>query len=294
MTTGRINQVTIVRRPRTPPGGHWGHPERLVTEMSAPGVRRRPGPAGDPCGLLLSPSKFPRGERAHAPAAAADGCDPDSPRVEDRFGRRPRWGGPPSRLPPDATVVGIASGQPPTEPIRRRQRALEGSRRNAGHPTGPSPRFPEDLGAGHGRETTQRETPIARHRFRLPSSCTGDRQRVACMIRDKGAKHARGAGGLKAVQASLAPGCGAGKGRPAHPGAGELVGGGGLGLYDPRTHPLLPHRSNIVPSRMAPPPGARCHQNHSPATNLYGKNKKCARGRQTLGPNCPHAGETVV
>ena len=156
--------------------------------MSAPGVRRRPGPAGDPCGLLLSPSKFPRGERAHAPAAAADGCDPDSPRVEDRFGRRPRWGGPPSRLPPVATVIGIASGQPPTEPIRRRQRALEGSRRNAGHPTGPSPRFPEDLGAGHGRETTQRETPIARHRFRLPSSCTGDRQRVACMIRDKGAK----------------------------------------------------------------------------------------------------------
>src|SRR5699024_11793139 len=79
--------------------------------MSAPGVRRRPGPAGDPCGLLLSPSKFPRGERAHAPAAAADGCDPDSPRVEDRFGRRPPLrGGPPSRLPPDATVVGIASG----------------------------------------------------------------------------------------------------------------------------------------------------------------------------------------
>lgn len=75
------------------PGGHWGRPERLVTEMSAPGVRRRPGPAGDPCGLLLPPSKFPRGERAHAPAAAADGCDPDSPRVEDRFGRRPPLGG---------------------------------------------------------------------------------------------------------------------------------------------------------------------------------------------------------
>ena len=49
-----------------------------------------------------------------------------------------------------------------------------------------------------------------------------------------------------------------------------------------------------MPSRVAPPPGARCHQNHSAAANLYGKNKKCARGRQTLGPNCPHAGETVV
>lgn len=69
---------------------------------------------------------------------------------------------------------------------------------------------------------------------------------------------------------------------------------GRVGLSGPGTHPLLPHRSNIVPSRVAPPPGARCHQNHPTGTNLYGKNKKCARGHRTPGPNCPQSGETVV
>lgn len=69
---------------------------------------------------------------------------------------------------------------------------------------------------------------------------------------------------------------------------------GRVGRCGPGTHPLLPHRSNAVPSRVAPPPGARCHQNHSAGTNLYGKKKKCARGHRTPVPDCPQAGETVV
>ena len=274
------------------PGGHWGHPERLVTEMSAPGVRRRPGPAGDPCGLLLSPSKFPRGERAHAPAAVADGCDPDSPQVEDRFGRRPRWGGPPSRLPPVATVIGIASGQPPTEPIRRRQRALKGSRRTQGIRPARAPGSRGTLGLGTGGRppsgNPHREAPFPAayelHRGPPKSGLydTGQRRR-----------NARSAGGLRPSRRHLPRGAG-----PAMPtrtprsrGAGRW---GRVGLSGPGTRPLLPHRSNTVPSRVAPPPGARCHQNHSAGTDLYGKNNKCARGHRTTGPNCPQPGETVA
>lgn len=62
------------------------------------------------------------------------------------------------------------------------------------------------------------------------------------------------------------------------PGRRELVGGGGLGPWDPRTHPLLPHRSNIAPSRAAPLPGARCHQNHfAGRDSLWEKKKMCSR-----------------
>ena len=77
MTTGRINQVTIVWHPFGAIGAV--RPREIVTEMIAPGVRWRPKPASGPCGLLLPPSKFPREERARAPAALAAGRGPNRP-----------------------------------------------------------------------------------------------------------------------------------------------------------------------------------------------------------------------
>ena len=126
MTTGRINQVTIVAAAcavRVAPCGASRRDELL--EMSAPGVRRRHQAGRRSLRASASPVQVPQrgtGPRTGGGFEAAAGRDPDPPRVEDRFGRRPSRG-PPSRLPPDASVVGVASGQPPTEPILRRPRA---------------------------------------------------------------------------------------------------------------------------------------------------------------------------
>jgi hypothetical protein len=118
-------------------------------------------------------------------------CDPtpsspeENGRVHPRHGvsrprgttRTPRgWGtgsggsplrDPPSRLPPDATVIGIASGQPPTEPIRRRPRAHGPGRRKASTHARRQRPPRGTVDGGRRRETTQQNPHCEAHKTLL-------------------------------------------------------------------------------------------------------------------------------
>lgn len=120
MTTGRINQVTIVCR-GWPTGACFSAGESSKLLGGARG-RARQSAAGQACsahqGNPLSPSQFPRASfrRTDAPkgGAAWGPQEEDSARSIYHCGVRHAW------LPPVARVSGVASGQPSTEPIRQR------------------------------------------------------------------------------------------------------------------------------------------------------------------------------
>ena len=120
MTTGRINQVTIVRR-----GWPTGASFQRRREFQVTGWRPRARPLKRcwpglqrPLGNPLSPSQFPRASFHHTDApkggAAWGPQEEDSARSFYHCGVRHAW------LPPVARVSGVASGQPSTEPIRQR------------------------------------------------------------------------------------------------------------------------------------------------------------------------------
>lgn len=86
MTTGRINQVTIVRRGW--PTGRWDAPERVPSYWSAPAgwrarrasAPRARGPGAPAAGIPLSPSKFPRADRrAHWDSPGRGKCGLGAP-----------------------------------------------------------------------------------------------------------------------------------------------------------------------------------------------------------------------
>ena len=120
MTTGRINQVTIVCR-----GWPTGAMFQRRREFQVTGWRPRARPperCWQACsahqGNPLSPSQFPRASfrRTDAPegGAAWGPQEEDSARSIYHCGVRHAW------LPPVARVSGVTSGQPSTEPIRQR------------------------------------------------------------------------------------------------------------------------------------------------------------------------------
>lgn len=169
MTTGRINQVTIARR-HSPLGAArlrrpLGPPERFGYLLERPGRRWPDEPALRSLTGICDPTPSSPEENGRVHQRRG---------VSQRLGttRTPRgWGtgsggspvrDPPSRLPPDATVIGIASGQPPTEPIRRRPRAQgPGRRRASTHTSADQVRWGTVLGGAREGDHPA-ETPIAR------------------------------------------------------------------------------------------------------------------------------------
>src|SRR6185437_1575538 len=130
MTTGRINQVTIVRR-GWPTARISGRKSCLATgRRSARRGSERTGAAptaGSPAlpglaaeGIHLPPLDFPERRRRVRERPLERRVPPKRPK------RRPRPGGsavlsvPSGRVSPDALLVGLANCQSPTEPIRRR------------------------------------------------------------------------------------------------------------------------------------------------------------------------------
>ena len=85
MTTGRINQVTIVRR-GWPTGAVFHAPERLSKLLGGTregAARREVPPAGGregpPCGKSAFPLSVPQGIRPHAPCARCGRCGIGAP-----------------------------------------------------------------------------------------------------------------------------------------------------------------------------------------------------------------------
>jgi hypothetical protein len=117
MTTGRINQVTIVRRgwPTDACEGAGEISKLLITPGGAPAeallARACSAAQGDP----LFPSHFPR-----APSAAlTEGCSLGAPRGGPAHG-----GKPPCSVASCCSFVDLTSGQLSTEPIRGGQASL--------------------------------------------------------------------------------------------------------------------------------------------------------------------------
>lgn len=117
MTTGRINQVTIVCR-GWPPAPEGAGEIFQVTggESESRAARSVVGRANYAAlGNPLSPSRFPRASvRRTEPAVGGVAWGPQE---EDRARYFYHCGVRSGRLPPDAQVSGVASGHPSTEPI---------------------------------------------------------------------------------------------------------------------------------------------------------------------------------
>ena len=124
MTTGRINQVTIVRRPARPPGGGGRARVQVVEGVTStrPGPRRANsiapvGPRGHP----FAPTGFSKAESAEEPG------HPWAPALwHVRFrwrlpvaGHAPRGGCRYTRVPPIPFPISMANGQQPTDSFGR-------------------------------------------------------------------------------------------------------------------------------------------------------------------------------
>lgn len=202
MTTGRINQVTIVCRGWPP--ARIAAPERFTSYWWRPKPRRSSAVGrglqrlrGNP----LSPSKFPRASvRRTEPAVGGVAWGPQEEGTARRFYH---CGVRAERLPPDALVSGLASGQSSTEPIRqRRGRALSAVARQPQYGVMPG----HSLSWG---STATMSPPLARPEpaslFR--GSRSGSLQDQVQLFRSAFRGHLEGIGCAAAFSVPFGPGC---------------------------------------------------------------------------------------